>query len=136
MFRVVYSSRLAPAVGQAEIEAIIAGSKARNQEGGVTGVWLMAGRDCLSMLEGPPETVRATVERIWADKRHSDFQLRDMRAVTQRKFQGWPLRFIAVDEAGLEALEDDEALRWLCNFAGGPAAFAANGLPPESDPKD
>ena len=136
MFRVVYSSKLDPAVGRAEIDAIVRDARLNNAREGVTGAWVMKDRDCLSALEGPPEAVRALAERIWDDNRHSDFQIRDMRPATQRKFQDSPLDFIDVGEASVETLHDDDSLRWLCGFAGGPAAFCARGLPPSPDGED
>lgn len=136
MFRVVYTSQLDPSVGRAEVEAIIQQARARNAQAGVTGVWLMRGRDCLSALEGPPDQVRDTAERIWDDKRHSDFRIRDMRPTMRRKFPSSALRFMDVDEAVLDTLESDAALRWLCDFAAGPAAFIAEGVPAEPDQED
>ena len=136
MFRIVYSSRLDPALGRAEIEAILHHARADNARDGVTGAWLMRGRDCLSALEGPPDQVRETAERIWDDKRHSEFRIRDMRPATRRKFPSSALRFMDVDEAMLDTLESDDALRWLCDFADGPAAFIANGVPTEPDHED
>jgi hypothetical protein len=93
----------------------------------------MKGRDCLSALEGPPEAVRVIAERIWDDRRHQEFRLYDMRATNHRLFPDWHLGFIDIDAEELETLEAHEGLNWLCTFAGGPASFAANGLPADRD---
>lgn len=128
MFRIVYTSRLDPAIGRAEIEAIVARAQARNREDRVTGAWLMRGRDCLSALEGPPKAVRDTTERIWDDHRHSEFRLHAMKATDHRHFEGWDLEFVDVDDASLARIEAHPGLRWLCGFAGGAEAFVEHGL--------
>lgn len=136
MFRIAYTSRLNPAVGRAEIESVLEQSRARNRRDGVTGAWLMKGYDCLASLEGPPEAVRAATERIWDDRRHDDFRLRDMRATTLLLFKGWDLYFVDMEAASVSEIEAHDGLRWLCGFAGGVAAFKAHGLPQERDGED
>jgi len=136
VFRIVYSSTLNPAVGRAEIESILREARENNGRDGVTGAWLMKDRDCLSALEGPPEAVRRLGERIWDDHRHDNFQLLDMRAANHRLFEGSALAFMDMDHSSVADLEAQEGLAWLCGFAGGPAAFAAHGLPPRPKNKD
>ncbi len=134
MFRIVYTSRLDPAIGRAEIEAIVARAQARNKRDGITGAWLMRGRDCLSALEGPPKAVRETTERIWDDRRHSEFRLHEMKPTDDRHFEGWDLEFLDVDDQSLARIEAHPGLSWLCRFAGGAEAFVSQGLPSEPDP--
>ena len=129
MFRIVYTSSLDPAVGSAEVEAIIRDSQARNARHAITGAWLMHERECLSALEGPPEAVRLVTERIWDDRRHNKFRLRDMKAADHRLFEGWPLQFLDAAWADAEQWNDHPGLRWLCSFAGGVDAFLEAGLP-------
>lgn len=135
MFRIVYTSSLDPAVGNAEVEAIIKNAQAYNAHHAITGAWLMHGRDCLSALEGPPEAVRQLTERIWDDRRHSQFRLRDMKAADHRLFEGWPLQFFDAYSGDPEVWNDHPGLRWLCGFAGGVDSFIDAGLPadPASD---
>lgn len=128
MFRVVYTSRLAPDLGSAEIASIVHASQARNARDGVTCAWLMRERDCLSALEGPPLAVRNTVERIWDDRRNTDFRIAFMTTSEHRLFEGWPIKFIEVDEDARDMLTGHEGLNWLCGFAGGADAFIASGL--------
>jgi hypothetical protein len=131
VFRIVYTSTLDPAIGSAEVEAIVRDAQAHNERHAITGVWLMHGRDCLSALEGPPEAVRQLAERIWDDRRHAQFRLRDMKAVEYRLFEGRPLQFLDATTADPEDWSADPGLRWLCSFAGGVETFCERGLPEE-----
>jgi hypothetical protein len=128
VFRVVYSSRLDPAIGVAEIAAIVDKAQRKNRRHNISGVWLMRDRDCLSALEGPPQAVRAVVERIWDDKRHFDFQLLQMDTPDHREFEGWDLEYFQINEGACETLSSHAGLKWLCEFAGGASAFAKRGL--------
>jgi len=134
VFRIVYTSSLDPAVGIAEVEAIVRDAQAHNGRLAITGAWLMHRRDCLAALEGPPEAVRQLTERIWDDRRHAQFRLRDMKAVEYRQFEGWPLRYLDAASADPEELSADPGLRWLCGFAGGVETFCAHGLPDDPEP--
>ena len=133
MFRVVYSSRLETGVGSAEVEAIVTESRERNARDQITGAWLMRGRDCLAALEGPPQAVRATVERVWDDRRVTQFRLHDMGAADDRLFEIWPLHFLEVTSADPAQINGHEGLAWLCEFAGGVERFIDQGLPAGPD---
>lgn len=128
MFRIVYSSCLETGVGSAEIESIVTESRERNARDQITGAWLMRGRECLAALEGPPQAVRATVERIWDDRRHTRFHLHAMGAADDRLFPSCPLQFINLTSADPATLTEHDGLAWLCSFAGGVERLMDEGL--------
>lgn len=123
MFRVAYRSTLDSGVGEAEIESIAAQSAQKNAQAGMTGVWLLAGRRCLSAIEGDPREVRQVIEKIWDDPRHGAFTLLDMGASEAALFNA-PFQLIrtrnVVDDP---SLLEHPGLSWLCEFAGGADAF-------------
>lgn len=100
-----------------------------NLDSGITGAWLICGKDCLSALEGPPLAVRETTERIWDDRRHSEFRLEHMSACERRLFEDWPLEQLKPPD--FEARPDllaHEGLTWLGQFTGGLDRFLIHGL--------
>lgn len=134
MFRIVFTSRLYDGIGPAEVASIHAAAIARNRETGITGAWLIRGKDCLSALEGPPLAVRETTERIWDDRRHGDFKLEHMSACERRLFADWPLEQLT--PADFEAKPDlfvHQGLSWLGDCVGGLESFLQHGLSDAND---
>lgn len=123
MFRIAYCSTLDSGVGEAEIASIARRSAEKNAQAGLTGVWLLSGRRCLSAIEGDPRVVRHVIEEIWDDPRHSAFSLLEMGSCESALFP-WPFRLIrqqTVDEE--PALLDHEGLQWLIGLDGADAFF-------------
>lgn len=87
----------------AEIRRILAGSQARNGEAGVTGALMFNGGCFAQVLEGPPDAVEATFERIQRDDRHGAVTLLDLTPVGERGFPSWSMAFVGV-EADARAL--------------------------------
>lgn len=135
MFTIVYTSRLDPAIGRAEVEGMLRQAQRNNRQRGVTGAWMMKDRDCLSALEGPPKVVQEVTELIWDDRRHFDFTLCEMKRIEHRKFDGWDLEFLDATPACLPRIEAHAGLRWLCEFAGGASQFVSHGLASQANPK-
>ncbi|XBQ14937.1 MAG: BLUF domain-containing protein [Oceanicaulis sp.] len=124
MFRVAYRSNLSAGVGEAEIAAIVAKAAEDNAAFGLCGAWLMNKRRCLGVLEGEPRKVREVVERIWTDRRHSDFVVLTMEISEEGRFSDWPFRFIRPgDLASDEALAAHSGVYWLGKLAGGLPKF-------------
>jgi hypothetical protein len=127
MFRVAYRSTLDSGVGEAEIESIATQAAQKNAQAGITGVWLLDGRRCLSAIEGDPREIRQVIETIWDDPRHGAFTLLDVGAseisLFTSPFQLIRSQSVVADPAVLE----HPGVRWLCDFAGGADAFFFGG---------
>ena len=108
IYRLVYYSRNHvaddPATFAAEIDDILAKSRANNVRDGITGA-LLFNTGCFGqVLEGPLDTVEAAFERIQQDERHGDVSLLALEQVAARSFPEWAMGFVG--------LSDDNAARF------------------------
>lgn len=76
-----------------ELEQIVADSRGRNAESGVTGVLLYCDGNFMQYLEGPDDAVLATWERIRRNERH--YQLNELmnQPIAEREFPDWTMGF-------------------------------------------
>ncbi len=97
LFRVLYCSRntmAGPAeTVQAEIEAILATSRANNARDQVTGGLLYSANCFAQVLEGPYEAVQDAFERIQCDDRHGEVTVLQAGPVETRDFAAWAMAF-------------------------------------------
>lgn len=113
LHQVVYSSRPAPTLTLADVEAIVQAAQRQNAPRGITGRLLVATDEedrvqaFMQWLEGPLPSVRACLERIVSDPRHTDVQVVRDTEVALRSYPEWSmgLRQIPLDrvEAALAA---------------------------------
>ena len=87
--RLAYVSNLSDHVSQENLDAIVAASRLRNEENGITGMLAVDGRRVLQILEGPQESVQLLYGRIRADDRHHEVVEIDRRDVEKRHFGDW-----------------------------------------------
>jgi hypothetical protein len=92
--RLTYASRSADALPQAEIDRILAVSRANNARVGVTGALMYGAREFLQCLEGSREAVNATYGRILRDPRHAEIVILDYREIDRRWFAGWGMHHV------------------------------------------
>ena len=88
MLQLVYISS---AVDTAGTTAILAASRRNNARDGITGLLYADGVRFLQALEGPPEAVEPTFERIRADPRHRAIVLLSRRTIESREFGLWDM---------------------------------------------
>jgi hypothetical protein len=103
LYRLIYCSRnaigmeLPPEEGPsrlaAEIAAILASARRANAANGVTGALLSTASGFAQVLEGPRDIVEKTLERIGADRRHSDVTVLSFTPTERRCFPDWPMGF-------------------------------------------
>jgi hypothetical protein len=93
LVRLLYASRAAKSVNEAELHAILKQSKSHNPEVGVTGVlcWCMNAGIFMQVLEGGRSAVNALYNRIVADPRHSEIELLSYEEIAERHFAGWSM---------------------------------------------
>lgn len=95
LFRVVYRSRSAldgtvPEI-RAAADAILATSRRRNAEAGVTGALMCLGAVFIQALEGPAAAVEATFDRICCDLRHTGVEIVECGPILERGFGDWSM---------------------------------------------
>jgi len=93
LVRLLYASRAAKSVNEAELHAILKQSKAHNPEVGVTGVLCFCTNAGVFMqvLEGGRSAVSRLYNKIAQDRRHSDVELLSYEEIGERNFAGWSM---------------------------------------------
>jgi hypothetical protein len=97
--QMVYCSRAAAGVDDAAVDRIVETSRRRNPERGITGLLVFGSGLFFQWIEGPPDAMRALLERIRADPRHSDFvPLSQTEEVRERLFPAWDMERVSSAE--------------------------------------
>ncbi len=99
----LYASRLVNLLGHNGLRELLATSQVRNGQDNITGFLQIEDRMVLQYLEGTPEALLQTVERIRKDKRHTDFLVLAENQTAQRYFDGWQM---AIVESATLSLRD------------------------------
>ena len=99
IFQLGYASAACRSFTTAELDRLLASSRARNEELGVTGLLLYHEGSFLQILEGDETTVDALYRRISADSRHTNPLLLFRRHDEERRFPEWTMGFGRFDEA-------------------------------------
>jgi hypothetical protein len=90
LVRLLYASR-AQSVSSETIEAILAQSRAKNPQLGITGILCHGGDFFMQVLEGGRDTVNALYNQIVRDPRHNHVVLLHYEEVAERRFSGWTM---------------------------------------------
>lgn len=69
----------------------------------ITGLLAFDGTRFLQIVEGSPEAIDDLVGRLRRDRRHSDFEIRDERAIESRSFPYWSMQLVRVSAGYLKA---------------------------------
>lgn len=95
LFHIVYCSRNRTAAQQgypaAEMQEILAASRANNAREGVTGALLYSEGCFVQVLEGMLEAVQRTFGRIQCDPRHGDVIVLRAGPIQERLFAAWDM---------------------------------------------
>lgn len=89
----VYASAASPPPSKSDLLDILQTSRRNNRAADVTGLLLYSGGTFIQALEGPPERVRETFERIARDPRHRGAQVLLREPKEQRYFPEWEMGF-------------------------------------------
>lgn len=73
------------------LRAILSVSRRNNLAAGVTGFLIFDRDSFVQVLEGPRETLEATMARIEQDDRHRDVTVIGIRPIETRAFQAWTM---------------------------------------------
>jgi hypothetical protein len=93
LVQTLYVSHALSGIDVEELRHILASSVRRNAADGLTG-FLMHGHGLfLQVLEGEPQAVEATMQRIRSDPRHERLDLLQHQTVQRREFGRWTMGF-------------------------------------------
>jgi len=113
LHNMVYCSRAAPGVTDADVQAIIATARRYNPAHGVTGLLVYGGDIFFQWLEGPKESIVGLMHNIRHDKRHNTLvELAVNEDVRERMFPTWDMELVQPDdirEVLKDALRDAKA---------------------------
>ncbi|MGA0603293.1 BLUF domain-containing protein [Caulobacter sp. KR2-114] len=101
LVRCLYASRATVPGDARAVAEIVAISRRRNAEKGVTGLLCVAGDVFIQVLEGGRDEVNDLYNRIVGDRRHAGVRLLSYREIRTRKFSLWSMG--KVDTASLNA---------------------------------
>ncbi len=81
-------------MGEADLESLLATSRAYNLRAGITGILLFHRREFLQLIEGEQEVVNSLYyDRIASDRRHRSLLVCWEAPVAQRSFADWSMGF-------------------------------------------
>lgn len=92
LHHVAYLSRATAPFGSAQLRMLLAGSRQRNAERGITGLLLCGNDQFFQVLEGEAPLVRQLYARICRDPRHCEVLTLADQAIERRRFAGWSMR--------------------------------------------
>ncbi len=92
-FALVYTSTATHPMSSDELRILLDQCRRHNAETGITGMLLYRDERFMQLLEGEEETVRAIVDRIEADPRHTDVATLWSAWNDQRTFADWSMGF-------------------------------------------
>ncbi|MDC6170312.1 BLUF domain-containing protein [Paucibacter sp. XJ19-41] len=91
LVRLLYASRAASPMSEAELAAILKSSRAHNPAEGLTGLLCYSDGIFMQVLEGGRDAVHARYKSIIGDTRHRDVILLSYEEVAERHFAGWSM---------------------------------------------
>ncbi len=100
----VYVSAATKLMSEGELLSLLAVSRARNEADGLTGMLLYKDGSFMQALEGEPEPLERTCQRIRHDPRHSGLVFLREGEIAERSFAGWAMGFRSVAPEQLETV--------------------------------
>jgi len=99
--RLVYFSKAAGTLNDADLEAILEKSRQNNAQSGITGLLLLVNGVFVQVLEGPKHAVLPLVEKIHGDPRHTDLRVVHEEDLAEPLFCDWKMAYLNDDLAEL-----------------------------------
>ncbi|WP_162599932.1 BLUF domain-containing protein [Nocardioides solisilvae] len=104
MLSLTYISTATRPLDDDELSSLLAATRERNAEAGLTGMLLHADGHFLQTLEGETAVVEAAFERIRVDRRHRNVDVALREELGERRFPDWSMGFRSVDGDALSSL--------------------------------
>ncbi len=89
----VYCSSATQPFDEHELGELLAVSRARNGDRGITGMLLYRGGEFVQILEGPRSDVEGLMETISRDPRHADVRVLIEEPLHERRFRDWTMGY-------------------------------------------
>ncbi|MFJ6677877.1 BLUF domain-containing protein [Microbacterium sp. NPDC091382] len=124
---IAYASRATEPFDHARLVKLLAESRANNERDGITGMLVYSDPDFIQILEGPDAAVRALLERIGRDPRHTDVRVLLEEQVSERKYSTWSMGYEPTTPgdgsgeavAAIQSATDDASTRESTDALGG-----------------
>lgn len=100
-----YTSLARLDLGEEDLEAIRRTARELNALDGITGLLIFNGTHFLQIIEGARDAIDDLVKRLRRDSRHSGFEIRDEREISERSFPDWSMELVRVSTSYFEAKE-------------------------------
>ncbi len=97
VYQMVYQSQAAENLSYSDLNSILAISRDRNLQNGITGILVFRDGHFLHYLEGSREDVQSCYRHICNDRRHHDVRILAETEHIHRAFAGVPLDFLDGD---------------------------------------
>lgn len=97
VYSVVYTSAETTVFDDEDLEALLVHARDRNEKAGITGVLLYRRGRFVQYLEGGEREVRALIERIASDPRHTGVRVIIDDRYTTRHFPHWTMGYVSED---------------------------------------
>ena len=113
--RILYGSSAPALLSADDVSSILRASRRNNAADGVTGALLYADGNFIQVLEGAPEAVARTYERIRRDPRHRQIATYLDQPAGDRMFPDWSMGLLRMDDlssedrASVRSLSDADA---------------------------
>lgn len=104
MFSTVYVSTATVPFWDDEIAALLAQSRENNTKLDLTGILLFKNGQFMQALEGPERAVRALIDIISKDERHTDVRILSEEEVEVRQFPSWTMGYRGVTDTSIKEI--------------------------------
>ena len=123
LVRLLYASRAAHPMSEAELSAILKSSREHNPAEGLTGLLCYSDGVFIQVLEGGRDAVNARYKAIIDDPRHQDVILLSYEEIGERHFAGW-----SMGQVNLHRLNPALVLKYSANTKLDPYAMSGRAL--------
>jgi hypothetical protein len=99
LVRLIYTSRSTNPITDDLIESVLAKSRKKNPDAGITGVLCICHGDVfIQALEGGREEINRLYNALQSDDRHKDVTLLDYAEINERRFSSWRMGRVDLDK--------------------------------------
>ncbi len=105
LISLIYVSSATEFFSEADLPKILAISRKKNKEVGITGMLLYRDGGFIQAIEGPEDAVLNLYEKIQSDRRHTNIILLHQQPISKREFPTWEMGFRNIDS--LSPLEQE-----------------------------
>jgi hypothetical protein len=107
LIRLLYASRAKTIIDKTTVDSILAKSRHKNPELGITGILCYGGNIYMQVLEGGRDGVNHLYNTIVRDARHEQVMMLHYEEVSERRFAGWTM-----GQVNLEKLNPTTLLKY------------------------